>query len=115
MSRTKNFLPIPSGIIRNEINRGSKMYCVNDVKSLLQIRHVDLFDVLAKQNITSTCVFEISYNDEFYGLLRADMTGCGNDIRIWQYSDLDVMLTVARALGFVIHFTGAELSGLQAF
>ena len=112
MSRTKNFVPVPSGIIRNEINRGSKMYCVNDVKSLLQIRRVDLFDVLAKQNITSTCVFEISYNDELYGLLRADMTGSGNDIRIWQYSDLDVMLTAARALGFVIHFTGTELSGL---
>ena len=112
MSKTREFLPVPFALIRSEINRGSKMYCVNDVSSLLQIRRVDLFDVLAKQNITSTCVFEISYNDEFYGLLRADMTGYGNDVRIWQYSDLDILLTAARVLGFALHFKGLELSEL---
>lgn len=112
MARTRNFLPIPIDLINNEINRGTKMYCVNDVKSLLQIRRLDLFDILAKQNITSLCVFEISYQDTIFGYLRADMTGYGNDVRIWQYSDLDILLTFARALGVILHFSGKELTEL---
>lgn len=112
MARTRNFLPIPIDLINNEINRGTKMYCVNDVKSLLQIRRMDLFDVLAKQNITSTCIFEISFQDTIYGYLRADMTGYGSDVRIWQYSDLDILLTFARTLGLILHFIGKELTEL---
>lgn len=112
MARTRSFLPIPIDLIKGEINRGTKMYCVNDVKSLLQIRRMDLFDVLAKQNITSSCVFEISYQETVYGYLRADMTGYGKDVRIWQYSDLDILLTFARALGMILHFSGKELTEL---
>lgn len=112
MSRTRTFLPVPIDLIKGEINRGTKMYCVNDVKTLLQIRRMDLFDVLAKQNITSFCIFEISYQENVFGYLRADMTGYGKDVRIWQYSDLDILLTFARVLGVIIHFSGKELTDL---
>lgn len=112
MARTRNFLPIPIDIIKNEINHGSKMYCVNDVKTLIQIRRIDLFDVLAKQNITSTCIFEISFRDKVYGYLRADMTGYGNDVRIWQYSDLDILLTFARTLGVILNYSDKELTSI---
>lgn len=112
MSRTRAFLPVPIEIIKTELNHGTKMYCINDIKSLIQINKIDLFDVLAKQNITAVCVFEVSYKDKVYGYLRADMTGYGTDIRIWQYSDLDILLTFARTLGVILHFTGRELESL---
>ncbi|MBQ0050590.1 MAG: GGDEF domain-containing protein [Treponema sp.] len=112
MAKNKDFEAVPVEYIKSSMNKSTEMYCVNDIKYLLQTKQIDLFETLAKQCVSSTSFFEISYQNEIYGYLRADMTGTGKDVRIWQYADLDILYTTAKTLAFILHYSGKKLENL---
>lgn len=114
LAQNKEFSYIPNELIRLGMNKSMEMFYLSDTKSLLRSRLLDLYDVFHEQNVTSTCFCEISYQNEHFGMLRADMTGNGNDRenRFWQYSDMDLFLTAAKTIGLILHFTGTSLDDL---
>lgn len=111
-AKFKNFEYVPDNLIGNDINTNTGMFCINDVNTLLQNKHMELFESLERQSITSTSYFDINFQDKSYGYLRIDMTGKGKDVRIWQYSDLDIFLTAAKTIAIILHHTKSNLAAL---
>lgn len=112
LSKTNDFKYIPNNVIRNSMNRLTEVLYVSDIKNLLRRRHEDFYEMLKEQNITSTCFCEISYRNEYYGMLRADLTGSSSENRMWQYSEMDLLLTASKTIALVLHYTGKTLENL---
>lgn len=112
LSKNKEFKYISHDLIRTNMNRLSEVLYVNDTKNLIRSKHEDLYEVFSEQNITSTCFCEISYRNTQYGMLRADMTGSANGKRLWKYSEMDLLLTAAKTIALVLHYTGKTLDNL---
>ena len=85
---------------------------LDGTKNLLKSKHEELYALFEAQKITSTCFAEISYRDELYGMIRLDMTGTETDGRRLQYSDMDLLLTAARIIALILHYTGKTLEDL---
>lgn len=113
LSKMKTFKPVKLSLIRNIINNTIEMFYINDVKQIFQSKQTELYDALCGQNITSTCWVNIAYKGEFFGMLRADMTGVAGSGRIWQYGDMDILLTTAKTIALILHFTGKTLVDLD--
>ena len=74
---------------------------------------MELFELCESQQITASCICEISYREERFGILRAEMTGTEDENRQWQYSDLDLLLTAAKTIGLILHYSGKTFEDLQ--
>lgn len=112
LSKTKDFKYISNKLIRNCMNRLTEVLYVSDIKNLLRAHHTELYEILKEQDIASTCFCEISYRNEYYGMLRADMTGSASENRMWQYSEMDLLLTASKTIALVLHYTGKTLETL---
>lgn len=112
MSKTKDFRIIPSCLIEEGINKLTGVLYLPDVRNLLKAKLTDFYELCKVQKITATCLCEISFRGEKYGILRADMTGSENENRLWQYSDMDLLLTAARTIGLILHYSGKSLKNL---
>ena len=112
MSENKNFAAVPSNLIYKIMNKLTGVLYVSDTKNLLKAKHDELYKIFSEQELTSSCFCEISYRDECYGMLRADMTEAENGNRIWQYSDMDLLLTAARTIALILHYSGKTLEDL---
>ena len=113
MSKTKRFLPIPQESIIAGINKVTEVFYMADTKKLLMAKQDDLYNVFEEQSIVASCICQISYRNELYGFLRADMTGSDSDeSRLWQYSDMDLLLTAAKTLAMILHYSGKSLDNL---
>ncbi len=112
LAKTEKFVHIPHNIIYNCMNQLTGVLYIGDVKNLVKARHTEMYEILKEQNITSSCICEISYRDETYGILRADMTGTENDSRLWQYSDMDLLLTASRTIALILHYNGKNFDNL---
>lgn len=112
LSKTKDFKYISNKLIRNNMNRLTEVLYVSDIKNLLRAHHTELYEILKEQDIASTCFCEISYRNEYYGMLRADMTGSASENRMWQYSEMDLLLTASKTIALVLHYTGKTLETL---
>lgn len=113
LSKAKSFKPLKLSLIRNYLNNTIEMLYLNDTKQLMRANQNDLYEALCEQRVTSTCCVNIAYKDEFFGMLRADMTGVAGSSRIWQYGDMDILLTAAKTIALILHFTGKTLSSLD--
>ena len=112
LSKNKDFKYISHELIRDNMNRLAEVLYVNDTKNLLRAGNDELYQVFMEQHITSTCFCEISYRNEHYGMLRADMTDSATGKRLWQYSEMDLLLTAAKTMALVLHYSGKTFEKL---
>ena len=82
---------------------------MNDIRQLTTIHQNALLEKFDEQQIVSTFYAEISYAGTLYGYLRADSTAT---LRIWQHSDMDLLLTAAKAIAMSLHFQRKRLEDL---
>ncbi len=113
MSKNKDFRIIPSSLIDQGINKLTGVLYLPDTKNLLKAKLTDFYELCEIQKITAICLCDISFRDEKYGILRADMTGTEDENRLWQYSDMDLLLTAARTIGLILHYSGKTLKNLS--
>ncbi|MBB5224865.1 GGDEF domain-containing protein [Treponema ruminis] len=112
LSKNKDFRYIRHDLIRSNMNKLTEVLYISDTKNLIRAHHDDLYGVLAEQGISSTCFCEISYRNEVYGMLRADMTCSENEKRMWRYSEMDLLLTAAKTIALILHYTGKKIENL---
>ena len=113
MSKNKDFRIIPSSLIDQGINKLTGVLYLPDTKNLLKAKLNDFYELCEIQKITAICLCEISFRGEKYGILHADMTGTEDENRLWQYSDMDLLLTAARTIGLILHYSGKTLKNLS--
>ncbi len=109
LSRGKEFYYIDNDLIEKNVSPGMSIFYQNDVKQLSKLKQDKLCNRFKEQGIFSTFYGEISYGDKFYGYLRCDSTSC---MRIWQYNDMDLLLTASKTIGMILHFQNKELNDL---
>lgn len=112
MSKVRDFKYIPHNLIYNSLNQLTGVLYLGDTRTLVRANHTDLYDLYSEQEIKSSCICEISYREEVFGMLRADMTGTENESRLWQYSDMDLLLTAAKTIGLILHYLGKNFNNL---
>jgi diguanylate cyclase (GGDEF)-like protein len=112
LSKVKEFKYIRDDLIRVNMNRLTEVLYVSDTSNLVRARHEELYEALAVQHITSTCFCEISYRNEIYGMLRADMAGTPTEKHLWRYSEMDLLLTAAKTIALILHYTGKRFENL---
>ena len=112
LSKTKDFRYIRHDLIHSNMNKLTEVLYISDIKNLIRAHHDELYRVLAEQGISSTCFCEISYRNEVYGMLRADMTCSENETRMWRYSEMDLLLTAAKTIALILHYTGRKIDNL---
>ncbi len=105
LSANKNFLPIDSNCFVDGLNDSNFMF-VNNRRTLLRCNNNILYESLTKQDIVSIFISKIEHNNKFYGYLRADMSNSG---RIWQNSEMDLLVTVARIIGLLLYYNNTTL------
>lgn len=110
LSRGKEFAFIDPTLLSLNINHTTSIFYCNDINQLSNVHQNVLATAFEKQIIVSTCFVEISYGNNFYGFLRADTTAT---FRIWQNSDMDLLLTAAKAIGMSLYYQNKTLEDLK--
>lgn len=109
LSRVKEFSYIDNKLIAGNINKATSIFYMNDEKQLAYVHQDVLINACREQKLSSMCYAEIAYDGIFYGYLRADTTATA---RIWQNSDMDLLLTAAKAIAMVLYFQGKTLEDI---
>ena len=112
LSKNKVFARIPNQLIHTNINKTIDIFYVNDIKPLVQSNKMELYNMLKEQEITSTCYADISYCGKSYGFIRVDMTGLTDSFRIWQHTEMDILMTTAKMIATILNFTNRTLDDL---
>ena len=106
LSPVKEFEYIDTELIRKSTNKSGLFY-INSRKSL-EYQKSELYDILAKQNIESTCFVEINIYGRMYGHIRVDSVGG----RIWQYQDMDLLVSAAKTIAIILFYQGKSLDNI---
>ena len=109
LSKARKFSFVDNSLISLNINPQTGMFYVNETAQLSKANQDTLFKILEEQQILASCYAEISYAGRFYGYLRADTT---LTFRIWQRSDMDLLLTAAKAIAMALYFQHKTLEEL---
>lgn len=109
LSRSKNFKVIDSKYLKKNINRATEIFYINDYEQLIRCSQNELSDLLKEQGIISTFYCEISHKNNLYGYLRVDVT---SNRRIWQYSDMDLLVTTAKLIAMQLFHENKKLEDL---
>ncbi|NLM00117.1 MAG: GGDEF domain-containing protein [Treponema sp.] len=110
LSRTQNFKYVPTKLLAYTMNPASEIGSVNDIAELQEINQDTLFDILKNQKVISGCYSKVTYKEKQYGTLRAEMT---TSKRIWQYSDMDLLLTASKTIALILHYEDKTLADLK--
>lgn len=98
LSKFSDFAPIEPELITREMAGTNDFFYLNQRDYLLKSNHVDLHDKLESQHVSSTFFCKICYQEHDFGYLRAD--SCHT--RIWQYDDMDILITTAKLIGVLM-------------
>ena len=109
LSKGKEFSYIDNSLISLNINPSIGIFCLTDIHQLSFVHQKTLEYEFEKQLVISTFYAEISYAGNFYGYLRADATASR---RIWQHSDMDLLLTAAKSIAMALYFQDKTLEDL---
>ena len=112
LSKNSDFTPIPYALIEKSINKLTGVLYMSETKNLLRAKQDELYAICESQHITASCIAEISYRSEHFGYLRVDMTGTENESRLLQYSDMDLLLTAAKTIALILHYSGKKIEDL---
>jgi len=109
LSDNQQFSSIENPFFMDNVSPSMGIYCLNDVSHLENINQKELLDECRKQGIKSTLYAGIFYNDEILGFIRADSTSVA---RIWQYKDMDLLITAANAIAMSLHYQNKSIEDL---
>lgn len=109
LSKGKIFSFIDNALISLNLNNTTSIFYCNDIRHLATVHQHTLIKKFDEQQVISTFFAEISYDGTFYGFLRADSTSV---FRIWQNSDMDLLLTAAKLIGMSLHYQNKTLEDL---
>jgi len=95
----KMIKPITERFFCSNKNPSTGIFYVNQIKHLLSNNEKEFYDELKAQKIHSSFCCEISCCKETYGFLRVDI----KDPRIWQNTDMDILVSAAKIIGLLLH------------
>ena len=104
LSSGKDFFVIEDKYFIDGLIDSNFMY-VNHRRNILR-NNQQLNNILKTQKIASIFIAKIEYNDKSYGYLRVDMCNSG---RIWQNSEMDLLVTVSKIIGILLHYNNLTL------
>ena len=107
LSIQKEYKYIDTKEYRKNMNEYGILF-INNIRTLLLTSNVVLHKRMYDQNILSSLVVDIKYNDISYGLLRIDMC----NPRTWSAQEVDIATTAARLLGVLLFKLGVSLDEL---
>ncbi|WP_407424955.1 GGDEF domain-containing protein [Treponema sp.] len=109
LALTQEFKSIENPFFMENTSPSMGIYYMNDTSHLENINQMELLEECQNQGIRSVLYARISYNDEIFGYIRADST---SNARIWQYKDMDLLITAANAIAMSLHFQNKKIEEL---
>lgn len=111
LSANKDFAFVENNMYFRNIESGSSIFFCNDINHLKNLNQLDLFADLQKQKVHSFMTVLIAYDeDNVYGILRADSSPTK---RIWQYGDMDLLITGANIIATALYYENKKLEDLK--
>ncbi|MDE5766506.1 MAG: GGDEF domain-containing protein [Clostridia bacterium] len=108
LSSQKQFKHIPIEMIDSLINSAGYI-SLNNVEGLNEDSYGDIMKEYAKQQIKSTLYCKISSYGVDYGYIRVDTS---NTARIWQNTEIAMVMTAANVIGLLLHYQKKTLEDL---
>ena len=109
LSKCKSFVPIPIQLYERNIDSATEMFYMNNRDYLVKSNQTELHEQFLKYEIRACFVARVSCVNKHFGILRVDSTSG----KIWQYADMDILLTTAKVLGLILYQTGRTLEDLR--
>ena len=109
LSKSQAFKSITNPFFMDNVSPSMGIYYLNDTGNLANINQQELLRDCREQGIKSVLYAQICYNDEVFGYIRADSTSTA---RIWQYKDMDLLITAGHAIGMSLHFQNKTIEDL---
>ena len=109
LSNTEEFKSITNPFFMENVSPSMGVYYLNDVVHLENIHQTELLEECKAQGIKSSMYAAIRFNDEIFGYIRADSTSTA---RIWQYKDMDLLITAANAIAMSLHYQNKQIKDL---
>ena len=106
---SQEFKSIKSHFFMDNVSPAMGIYNINDVSHLAGIGQEKLMEECRAQGIKSTIYAQICFGDEILGYIRADSTSVA---RIWQYKDMDLLITAANAIAMSLHYQNKKIEEL---
>jgi len=108
LSQRKEFEHIDYKKIESVVNSAGYM-SINQTEHLNQNSYSYIVNDFVKQHICSTLYCKISAYGKDYGFIRVDTT---NTARIWQNSEIAMVMVAASAIGLLLHYQNITLEDL---
>lgn len=109
LSRKFDFSHIDYELISSHINPIGYI-SLNYTSTLNAPTFKELANEFKKQDISSTLYARISAYGKDYGFIRIDTV---STVRIWQNSEVAILLAAANAIGLILHYQHKTLEGLE--
>lgn len=109
LALSQDFKSISTPFFMDNVSPTMGIYSLNDVSHLENIKQKELLEECREQGIKSTIYASISFNNEIFGYIRADSTSVA---RIWQYKDMDLLITAANAIAMSLHYQNKTIENL---
>ena len=109
LTNSEEFKSIANPFFMENVSPSMGVYYLNDVSHLESINQNELLEECKAQGIKSSMYAVIRFNDEIFGYIRADSTSTA---RIWQYKDMDLLITAANAIGMSLHYQKKQIKDL---
>jgi transcriptional regulator with GAF, ATPase, and Fis domain len=106
LSKYKQFEHIPSHVLGSAFGNSGIVH-INSIEMVDDTMHGEFIERLKAQNVSAVLYCEISYAGKIYGYLRADMS---DKSRIWQASEMDVLVVAANTIAVMLHYRQEMLS-----
>ena len=110
LSKTKEFKAVSEDNIKKNMNSLNRIFYYNDISQLRKIHGKSFEEECRSQNIHSIFYAEIRYRETLYGYLRADST---TTMRIWQYTDMNLLITAANTIALKLHYENKTIESLE--
>lgn len=109
LSPVKSFSLIPEPLLTPCLDSNGLCF-FNQISYLSEIDKDDLYDNLKQQKVGSSVFLRITAYDRTYGFLRAESV---RDVgRIWQNSEIDLLIVFAKTLAILLYFNDSDLNEL---
>jgi len=106
LSKVQEVPYIPGELIKDKIDPATGIYFFSGLNRLNEESEKNIIDVCKRDKVVSCLFVEIRFGETLYGYLRCEMAA---SYRIWQYSDMDLILTAARVIGMVLFYNKVTL------
>lgn len=107
-SKNQSFLPMNLATLLGDMDSVTGAFYMNRISHLEEAGRISLLSEYKAQKIQSACAFEISICGKIFGMLRAESTSA----RVWQHTEIDILLTAAKTIALILHDRNLTFSDL---